>query len=106
LLYADGFVVFHLFVIMDISITASSVTAAVVLGAVILQAETKMVPMTMTMATTNKMRHGTPSTPLFNLVQGRARARARLMRVRVAVIVVGGSGKDTIIPITINRCHC
>ncbi len=39
---------------------------AVVLGAVVPQVETKMVPTTMTVATTNETRNGMPSTLLSN----------------------------------------
>jgi hypothetical protein len=48
---------------MDIGVMASSVPMAIVLGTVVLQVETKMVSTRMTMATTNEMRHGAPSTP-------------------------------------------
>jgi hypothetical protein len=46
----------------DIDVTASPVATAVVLGAVVQQVETKMVPTTTTVAMTNKMHHGAPST--------------------------------------------
>ncbi len=66
MLHADGVVVSHPFPAGDIGITASSVAGAVVLGAVIPQVETKMVPTTTTMTTTNETRHGAPSTPPSN----------------------------------------
>jgi hypothetical protein len=62
LLHTDGVVVSHLFPAADIGVTASSVAVAIVLGAVIPQVETKMVPSTMTVTTTNEMCHGMPST--------------------------------------------
>jgi hypothetical protein len=63
LLHADGVVVSHPFPAMDISMTALSVAVAIVLGAIVLLVETKMVPTTTTVATTNEMHHGAPSTP-------------------------------------------
>jgi hypothetical protein len=66
LLHADGVVMSCLFSSTDIGVTASSIAGVVILGAVILQVETKMVPTTTTMATTNEACHGMPSTPLSN----------------------------------------
>ncbi len=55
LLHVDGFVVSHLFPAADIGVAASSVAVAVVLGVIVLQVEKKIMPTTMTMATTNEM---------------------------------------------------
>jgi hypothetical protein len=64
--HPDGVMVSHLFPAADIGGMALSVTAAVVLSAIILQVKTKMAPMMMTVATTNEMHHGAPSTPPSN----------------------------------------
>jgi hypothetical protein len=66
LLHANGVVVFHLFTAMDIGMMALSVAVAIVLGAVVPRVGKKMAPTTMTMVTTNEMRHGFPSTPPSN----------------------------------------
>jgi hypothetical protein len=63
LLHADGVMMSHLFLAMDIGIMASSVAAAIVLSAVVPQVETKMASTMTTMAMMNEMRHGVPSTP-------------------------------------------
>jgi hypothetical protein len=63
LLHADGVMVSHLFPAVYIGVTASSVAAAIVFSTIVLQVETKMASMTMTVAMTNKTRHGAPSTP-------------------------------------------
>jgi hypothetical protein len=62
LLHADGASVSHLFPAADIGVTALSVAAVVILGTVVPQVETKIVPMTMIVATRNETRHGMPST--------------------------------------------
>ncbi len=61
-LHANGVVVSHLFLATDICMEALSVAVAVNLGDVVLQAETKMVPTTKTVATTKETHHGAPST--------------------------------------------
>ncbi len=65
-LYADGVMVSHLFLAVDIGVTASSVATAVFLGAVVPLVETKMAPTMTAMAATNKTLHGALSTPLSN----------------------------------------
>ncbi len=62
LLHANGVVVSHLFLAMDIGVTASSVAAAVNLSAVVPWVETKMPSTTTTVVTTNETHHGMPST--------------------------------------------
>jgi hypothetical protein len=62
-LHADGVLVSHLFPAVDINVTASSVATAVFLDAIDPRVETKMAPMTTTVATRNEMHYGTPSTP-------------------------------------------
>jgi hypothetical protein len=66
LLHANEVMVSHLFPAVDIGVTALSVAMAIDLGAVIPWVEIKMMPMTMTMATTNETHHGTPSTPPYD----------------------------------------
>ncbi len=58
LLHADGVVVSHLFLAVDIGITALSITAAIVLGAIVPREETNMAPTTTTMVMMNKMHYG------------------------------------------------
>ncbi len=54
LLHADRVVVSHLFLTVDVSMTALSVAVAVIFGAIIPQVETKIAPTMTTMTTTNE----------------------------------------------------
>ncbi len=62
LLHANRVVVFHIFLAVEIGVMALSAAVTVILGASIPQVETKMAPMTMTVATTNETCHSAPST--------------------------------------------
>ncbi len=67
MLHTDGVVVSHLFQAADIGGMASSVSMATILAAIFLQVETKMVPTTTTVVTTNETHQGAPSTRPSNL---------------------------------------
>ena len=66
MIHANGVVVSHLILAVDIGMMASSVATAIVLGAVVPLVETKMVPTMKTMAATNETHHGPSSTPMLD----------------------------------------
>ncbi len=105
LLHNDGVVVFHLFSAAGIGVTALSVAVAVILGAIVPQVETKMAPMPTTVATTNEMCHGPPSTPPSDPSPREGKGNEGKGG-GVMVTIVGGGGKDAIVTATINCHHC